>query len=373
MNEKPQPPSLRSIAKLAGVSVATVSLALRKSPRLLASTVARVESIAQQVGYRRNPELSRVMSETVGSRYRQTGETITCVVSRSGTTLESISVPFRAMKERAASYGYALESFHLFEDGRSAARANQILWARGTAGLVVLPPPFRLRKDGKITLPIEWNKFCVVELDDVMTEPHLNRVRHNHLGGIWRALEELEILGYRRIGLCLLNHVEFDTHHRWTAGYLYWSRIRGYNDLDPFIFREVSGNDVAKWIRRQRIDAVLAPGVEVLHWMRACGIRVPEEIGYASLDLFDSGAENATGIEQRRDVLWSKAIDLLVTSIHHGERGAPQHPTTSSSAGDWRPGATCRQLCATPLTRIEEGLIYPHGEPGARRAKKRKE
>ena len=368
-----RPPSHRTIADLAGVSSATVSRALKKDPRLLPSTVARIEQIADELGYRRNPELSRVMSETASSRYRKTGETIVCVVTRP-TPWDSVAAFFGAMTARGASYGFTVEPFRLFEDGMSAARANQILWARGTAGLIVLPPPATMRKNGKITLPIEWDKFCAVEVDDVMTEPVLNRVRHNHLAGIWRALEELEILGYRRIGLCLMDSVEFDTHHRWTAGYLYWSRIRGFtDDLDPLICPEFSGKAIERWIGRQKIDAVIAPGVEVLHWMRQCGIRVPEEVGYASLDLIRVGAESVTGIDQRRDLLWSRAVDLLVTGIHHGDRGAPDHPSALTSPGEWHPGASCRQLEATPLARIEDGLIYPHGEPGARRPSARHE
>jgi len=261
------------------------------------------------------------------------------------------------MCKRAADYGYTAEPFWLLEEGLSAARANDILLARGTAGLVVFSPSYTLRKNGILTLPIRWNKFSVVEVDDVMTEPILNRVRHNHLSGIWRALEELEILGYRRIGLCLLDNVEVATHHRWTAGYLYWSRVRGFaNSFTPLISNHFSEGEITQWIRKNRIDAVIGPGVEVLERIRSCGIRVPEDVGFASLDLFGSVTQGVSGIDQRRDVLWPMAIDLLVTTIHRNIKGEPEHPSTLTYAGEWVPGTTCRKVKAPPVPRLEESL-----------------
>ena len=193
--KKSPTPSLRIIADLAGVSLATVSLALRKSSKLLPSTIARVEEVAAQVGYRRDPNLSRVMSATTSSRYRKTGDVIAVVVTREsrstwGAEDEPKTPSLHCMSKRAEEYGFTVEPFWLLEEGMSAARANEILLARGTAGLVVLAPSYELRKNGRLTLPIRWDKFSAVEVDDVMTEPILNRVRHNHLAGIWRALEE---------------------------------------------------------------------------------------------------------------------------------------------------------------------------------------
>ena len=369
--KKSQPSSLRAIADLAGVSLTTVSLALRKSPKLLPTTIAKVERVAAQVGYRRDPNLSRVMSATTKSRYRKTGDVIVVVVTREprsswGQVGDPKTPSFRAMCKRADEYGYTVEPFWLLKEEMSEARANKILLARGTAGLVVLAPSYELRNKGCLTLPIQWDKFSAVEVDDVMTEPILNRVRHNHLSGIWRALEELELLGYRRIGLCLLDKIEFATHHRWTAGYLYWSKIRGLaGDLEPMIFHDQSKKGIQKWIRNNRIDAVIGPGVELLDEIRACGIRVPEEVGFASLDLYGAVTERVSGIDQRRDVLWPMAIDLLVTAIHRGIKGVPEAPCTLTHGGDWVPGSTCRQIPATPLTRIEEILPpwHVHGTP----------
>ena len=51
-------PTLRDIAKDAGCTNATVSLALRESPRISPETRARVREVAAKLGYRPDPMLS---------------------------------------------------------------------------------------------------------------------------------------------------------------------------------------------------------------------------------------------------------------------------------------------------------------------------
>lgn len=354
--------SVRELARIAGVSPATVSLALRQSPKLPQATIARIRQIAKEHGYRRNPKLSRILAETVSSRYGHSGEVIACVVTRqSRAEWNPDNEAFRAMCERAGEYGYKVEPFWFLEEGLSAKRANQILCARGISGLIVLPPPYSLRRDGQLTLALEWEKFSVVEMDDTITHPVLHRVRHNHLSGIWTALQELEMLGYRRIGLCLRREIEFATHHRWAAGYFYWDKIRGYG-LEPLICEQYCSAEIGKWIRKNRLDAVLSPGVEVLGELRAMGIVVPDELGYASLDLFGPGTEGVSGINQERGTLGAMAIDLLVTMLHRGARGVPANPTCWTAGSTWLNGGTCvRQKNLRVLPSIDNSLFEVPG------------
>jgi LacI family transcriptional regulator len=54
LTSKPSPPSLRDIAKQAGVSLNTVSRALTGKPDVNAVTRARVQEIAKELGYMPN-------------------------------------------------------------------------------------------------------------------------------------------------------------------------------------------------------------------------------------------------------------------------------------------------------------------------------
>ena len=59
---------LRQIAEAAGVCLMTVSLSLRDSPKISVATRERVCRLAGQLGYRPDPELSRLMKHLRSSR-----------------------------------------------------------------------------------------------------------------------------------------------------------------------------------------------------------------------------------------------------------------------------------------------------------------
>ena len=53
--------TLGEIAKAAGVSRATASRALQNNPLIAAATRQRVQNIAEKLGYRPDPEASRLL------------------------------------------------------------------------------------------------------------------------------------------------------------------------------------------------------------------------------------------------------------------------------------------------------------------------
>ncbi|MHB9022751.1 MAG: LacI family DNA-binding transcriptional regulator [Armatimonadota bacterium] len=60
-------PSVRQLAKLAGVSTATVSMALRNHPRISAFTRQRIQELAQTYQYRVSPVISKFSSARCGT------------------------------------------------------------------------------------------------------------------------------------------------------------------------------------------------------------------------------------------------------------------------------------------------------------------
>ena len=66
-----KPPTLRSLARQLGISIATVSQALRDSPRSSAATRARVQRAARKAGYHVNPLLGSALSAVRRARHQQ--------------------------------------------------------------------------------------------------------------------------------------------------------------------------------------------------------------------------------------------------------------------------------------------------------------
>ena len=59
---------MKHVAAAAGVSVMTVSLALRRVPSIPAETRERVLAVAEKLGYRRNPLVAALMADLRGRR-----------------------------------------------------------------------------------------------------------------------------------------------------------------------------------------------------------------------------------------------------------------------------------------------------------------
>src|SRR6202453_1900722 len=56
-------PTIKTLAKMAGVSNATVSLALRNHPRIRPQERARIQRIATEAGYKPNPLVSHLFAQ----------------------------------------------------------------------------------------------------------------------------------------------------------------------------------------------------------------------------------------------------------------------------------------------------------------------
>ncbi len=221
------------------------------------------------------------------------------------------------IQREADASGYRLESFWLFNPLSTPEKVNATMWNRGIEGLVIPMIHPRQYHDQLRTLPIQWDKFCAVEIADTLHEPKLNGIRHNHFGGMLQTLSELEALGYRRIGLCMISDLQLRTHHRWTAAYLLWKTMRGLTDDLPMLFPpELESGQICDWVERHDLDAVVSPGIEVLAMLRERGVRVPQDVGFATLHQWGEGSENVTGINQNMPAQAKIAIDMLIGLIY---------------------------------------------------------
>lgn len=69
----PKNPTIRDVAREAGVAPATASLALRNQPRLRKSICAKVQRVAAKMGYRPNPVVSQLLAQLRASRTAKAG------------------------------------------------------------------------------------------------------------------------------------------------------------------------------------------------------------------------------------------------------------------------------------------------------------
>jgi LacI family transcriptional regulator len=68
------------------------------------------------------------------------------------------------------------------------------------------------------------------------------------------------------------------------------------------------------------------------------GYRVPRDIGLAVLSVLDGNAD--AGINQNSAVIGEAAVQMLISLIHHNERGIPKVCRELLVEGEWVDGRT---------------------------------
>ncbi|MEI9998948.1 MAG: LacI family DNA-binding transcriptional regulator [Verrucomicrobiota bacterium] len=106
-------PSHRTLAKMAGVSIFTVSLALRNNPRVAAATRRKIQTLAKRYGYKPNAELAELMARTRATGSTKYQATLAYVDASYPRVRKHYALQaYRSScRERAEKFGYRLDFF----------------------------------------------------------------------------------------------------------------------------------------------------------------------------------------------------------------------------------------------------------------------
>jgi LacI family transcriptional regulator len=339
-------PTMTEVARAAGVSKNTVSLALRGSVRISAATRARIVATAQQLGYRLNPTVARLMAELRQNRSPRFQATLALINGNQDRTAFSghPTIPHyvAGCRRRAVQLGYALDEFWLHDPEMSAKRWLSILRARNTSGAVIVGMMQDNRLPARL-LPL-WQEFPVVVTGVRTREPTLSFACSDHHALALAAFEKAVALGYRRPALVLDGAIDALIEGRLTAGFLTGqNRLLPARHHTPPFHQVVAARNhralFAKWLARANPDVIFTLYHEVRRWLRDLGCRVPEDIGLIQYEWRADHADWA-GMDQRNDLVGEAAVDMLISMVHHNELGVPEHPRATLIGSHWVDGAT---------------------------------
>jgi len=159
------------------------------------------------------------------------------------------------------------------------------------------------------------------------------------------ALRHLRHHGYRRIGFATRLEQSERVGSSWLAALLVYQQSIPDSQRVPPLLSPVPTNAIMdvdafkQWYHVHKPDAVvsnLSNLIDILHGM---GLRVPEDVGYASLDLTRKD-DPWSGIDQQAMEVGAAALDLVVTQLQNNEFGLPKYPKTVHMDGLWRDGNT---------------------------------
>ncbi|MBD5782451.1 LacI family DNA-binding transcriptional regulator [Pelagicoccus sp. NFK12] len=323
----PPKPTIRSLAESLGVSVATVSEALRFSPKVKPETAERIRAAAEEAGYKRNPLLGEAFSSLRRGRYRDFSGTLALVdLADDHGNCELMLFHKEVMKgaeARAAELGFRLELFWVGkkEPALSVSRLCSVLYARGILGVVFLPFD-RLQDFSKF----EFNKFAAVAMDRRLVRPSLHAVQPEHYLSMRRAVQILFDRGYKRVGLCLETRKDERVDYKWSSGYASAYRLNGKkSNVPPLIQKESDRSEFIAWVKKYKPDVVIGHAQAMMDWLDQAGLPVPEKVGFFRINVTESSRPCA-GLDLLPQPLGAAAVEAVVGMLHRREFGIPETP-----------------------------------------------
>jgi len=349
----PTTPTLQSVARRAGVSVATASRCLSGATKVAKSTQLRVFAAATAVGYRYNTLVGQVMSATrrgVALNHLGTVAFVTPVAdSHEWRATPTLCRNWEAARERAESFGFMITEFTLSSTGMTGRRLGEILTARGISGVLLAAFPM---EPHAVSLP--WDDFAFVQVGHRILSPRLDCVVSDHTEAVVMAARIVAARGCRRIGLAIEKYQDEITGGRWSLGYAgLRAGFPSLAEIPPLLPGKMTAGKFTEWVDAHGVDCVLTLSTfrnEPNHmedWLAAAGRPVPREVGLVSLDV-TSVHPDWSGVEQHSDEIGRAAVDMLFSKLHAGERGIPQLPRTLQVHGHWREGRTMRTAQPVP-------------------------
>jgi DNA-binding LacI/PurR family transcriptional regulator len=332
--------TLRQVAAKAGVSLATVSLALRNDPRITPATRARVRRATRALGYQPDPAVSAFMFNLRSRQLRNVRANIAILptIDELPAGNQRYAAAIRAGAAlHAASEGYSIIDVGLKLSGRSLGKR---LFAQGVSGLIILPLPEASDLSGLL----DWSLFSAVATSYTLEAPELHCVLPHHYSNMQRALDVLGIAGYRRIGL-LLSGQSFLVRVRSTylATMALHNESAGTDAIAPLVVEGASliAAVLPGWLERTRPDVIVtnnAPAVAGV--LSRLGLRVPDDLGLMSLGSDEEGVFAC--LEQHPEALGTEAAIRLISMMQRGDKGIPPLRMLSMLEGAPIPGPSLR-------------------------------
>jgi LacI family transcriptional regulator len=341
---------LRQISEETGLSRMAVSLALRGKAGVSEANRKKILKLAEKMGYQPDPEVAKLMSRL---RQRQSTETRACLaLLTSGdrpddwkkfTTERNYVV---GAQNRAKEYGYHLERFWIQEKGMTATRLGQIIWNRGIEGIIIAPLQGKLSETSNRSLQLDFSPFSVVEISETIQWPNLDRSNHDQFTSMQITLQELFRLNYQKPGLVLESSLDRRVNGRWTAAFLEARNRQGTQRLaPPLLLNQHDPSTFERWLKKNKPDAIISVDRFGLKLLETLKLKFPKDIGYATLDVdgVSSDYPDISGIDQNSHLVGAAAVDMVVSAIHRGQRGIPEHSMRTEIEGTWKSGSSTRR------------------------------
>ena len=332
-------PTQRDIAKAAGVTQATVSLALGNHPRVSDKLRQEIQEIANAMGYRPDPYLAGLSAYKRTIREPSFQATLAWVTNytpkdswRSITTFQHY---YEGANRRATELGYKLESHDLAVSGMSPKRLEGILRSKNIPGVLLAP-----QQTHNTRLEFSLKQLSAVTFGYSLSAPRLHTVTSHHYRSMETVWDHLIKLGYKRPSLVVEYSNEKRADNIPSSCFLNIQRTLPKKQYVPALIEpNLTPERFLTWYRRYQPDVVISLWEMVYPWLLNGGIKVPEDVGLALLSVRERDGLFA-GIWENPSLIGARAVEFLIDLIHRREHGVPEIPSYMMIEGSWLNGKT---------------------------------
>ena len=334
---------MRDVAKEAGVSVMTVSLALKNSPRCALATRERISALAAEMGFVPDPALRAL----VAYRHQKTTPAFAGTIAYINNSAEpKLTLKqgyhqnlFSGASEMGKHLGYNVEEVWINEPGFNRSRISNILQARGIQGLILGP-----QVSAHAELNMDWGHFSVVQVGFSLESPRFHTVGADVYFSVFRIMHELCQLGYKKVGLVLRTHQDERVENRYSGAYLAIQHKlpKSFKRLPILRVDRIDGNTFERWFDKYQPDALICGQNKCLEFLKTKGRSVPGDVGYVTP--FYSGLDGIAHAHGRQEVTGSKAVEVLSALIDRNEQGIPESRIIHSIEPLWIPGQSVQEV-----------------------------
>lgn len=333
---------LSDVARHAGVSSATASMALRGAPGIAAATATRVRCSAEKLGYQ--PDAAAQALARSGNRaeqgafYGTIGVLSASPIAQSEEWRRSIpNTPVSVLGGAAAELGYTIHQLKLPQTAAEASAALRQLDARNVRGLVV--------EAGNQPIPdtgFRWENFATIVISPPPDEIPFHSISSHSATEAHNAVMRCHRHGYRRFGLV----ADVSRFADWLGGFDMAAVRLGLRDASPYLdLPEWNEDAFVRWFEKERPEVLIANEDDrPLKALARRGLRAPHDFGYCCLDIGPGDTlRKLSGFVQMRETRDQLALELLHGFLRRKEYGLPATPLMMNVGLQWIEGSTLRR------------------------------
>ena len=321
------------LARLAGVSSCTVSMAMRNSPKVAAATRRRIQQLAAETGYVVNP-VGALLARRRVARRRPEARILIAVLSEFDRFNDSL-------RNAAAAMGVDLLPVRVDSDVTPQVILDR-LWAQGVHGILL--------GDGipwsrETFLAADWGRFSVLRGSRLYPFLPFHFISHAPFDYAMLALENLHLAGCRRIGAILADSgSRMDDDNRLGAIHAFTMRHKDEGVCTAIRTERNVGEisaETRQWLREWRPEGVLVFHAHMVVPLREAGFAIPGDFLCAAILAMPPYMQEVAGCDVRYSDYSRLEIRTLMNMVGIGDRGFAEAPVQHVLNPVWHAGATC--------------------------------